>query len=208
MSITAVSNNNSYNQVSRTGHGHHGARKAAFEAAAKTLGMSTDDLKAALKSGKTMDELAQSKGVSKDQLTSAISGAITGADSSVSTDRAQQMAQRMEAGPPAGGHKHHGGHHGGAGKALDAVASALNLTADQLRTKLHSGQSLTDVAKAAGMDSATLKSTITGALTSADSSLTADQASGEADKIIAGPPKQSYDPAPRLGFDLATADAS
>ena len=86
-------------QMQQTRHQGHGTRKAGMDAAAKALGMSTSDLQTALKSGQTPASLAQSKGVSTDTLTSAISAALTKADPSLSSDRAALIAQRMVNGP-------------------------------------------------------------------------------------------------------------
>ena len=86
-------------QVGQHGHGHHGMRKAGMDAAAQALGMSSSDLQAALKKGQTLSSLAQSKGVSADNLATAISSALRKANPSLSTDRAQQIAQRMSNGP-------------------------------------------------------------------------------------------------------------
>lgn len=85
------------------GHGHHGMRKAGMDAAAQALGVSSDDLRAALGSGKTLASLAQAKGLSTDALTSAISDALKKANPSLSNDRAALIAQRMINGPGTAG---------------------------------------------------------------------------------------------------------
>jgi uncharacterized protein YidB (DUF937 family) len=56
-------------------------------------------IQSALKGGQTLSSLAQSKGVSTDSLTKAISDAVAKANPSMSSDRAQQLAQRMVNGP-------------------------------------------------------------------------------------------------------------
>ena len=86
-------------QLQQTRHHGHGTSTAGMDVAAKALNMSTSDLQAALKSGQTLSSLAQSKGVSTDTLTSAISAALTKADPSLSSDRAALIAQRMVSGP-------------------------------------------------------------------------------------------------------------
>ncbi len=86
-------------QVHHHGHHGHGMRKAGMDAAAKALGMSTDDLRTALQGGQSLASLAQSKGVSTDTLTSAIGSALTQANPQLSAARAQQIAQRMVFGP-------------------------------------------------------------------------------------------------------------
>ena len=80
-------------------HGHHGERKAAFDAAAKALGMSTDDLKSALRSGSTIGSLANDRGVSVDDVKKAMSDAITAANPNMNPDRVAQLVQRFVDGP-------------------------------------------------------------------------------------------------------------
>ncbi|WP_018680722.1 hypothetical protein [Actinokineospora enzanensis] len=214
MTVSSISGSSNVSYVPTQRSDNHATMRKAFDAAAKTLGMSTDDLRSALKNGQSMSSLAQSKGVSTDTLTSAISDALTGADSTLDASKAKEVAQHVVAGP--GGHGGPGGPGGarpagpppGGGKdqkvddALDSVADALGLTSDELQDELQSGTSLTDVAASKGMDAATLKTTITSALTKSDTSLSADQADELADKIIQGPPKPD-DSTDRMAFDLA-----
>ena len=57
------------------GDGHQDRRQiatAVFEAEADVLGMKPDDLRAALKAGKTVEQLAQAKGLSKDAFAAAL----------------------------------------------------------------------------------------------------------------------------------------
>ena len=82
-------------------HGHHGERKAAFDAAAKALGMTTDDLKSALRSGSTIGSLATDRGVSVDDVKKAMSDAITAANPNINADRVAQLVQRFVDGPSA-----------------------------------------------------------------------------------------------------------
>lgn len=121
----------------------HAARRKAFDAAANALGMSTQDLRSALRNGQTMSSLAQSKGVSADSLTSAISTALTGADSSLSSGKAQEIAAHMVAGPSAGaaggaegaGGARHGHHHHSDGDAAQMdTAGRIGLSAASLGT--------------------------------------------------------------------------
>ncbi len=76
-------------------HGHHGARKAAMGAAEQLLGMSAQDLRTALQSGQSITDIAAGKGVSKDQLISAMASAIGTASPNTSADAAQQIATRI-----------------------------------------------------------------------------------------------------------------
>ncbi|MCU1374801.1 MAG: hypothetical protein JWO68_2087 [Actinomycetia bacterium] len=77
-----------------------------FNAVADKLGISADDLKTQLQSGKSLTEVAAAKGMSKDDLLATIKDAI-GSDTSPGTsvdDLALRIADRK-------GHGHHG-HHG------------------------------------------------------------------------------------------------
>jgi uncharacterized protein YidB (DUF937 family) len=101
MSINPIGGQTSSTQqvqaASRQGHGH-GVHKAGLDAAAKALGMSSSDLRAALTSGTTLSSLAQAKGVSADALTSAVSDALKKANPSLTSDRAAAITQRMISG--------------------------------------------------------------------------------------------------------------
>ena len=108
MSISAIGSGQSpwtqqVQQSQHVGHGQSGVRKAGMDAAAKALGMSTDDLRSAVKNGQSLSSLAQPKGVSADALTSAVSAAVATANPSLSSARVQQIAQRMIAGPGSDG---------------------------------------------------------------------------------------------------------
>jgi hypothetical protein len=102
-----------------------------FDNAAKLLGMSTDDLQSALKSGKTLDDLAQDKGVASSDLTNAVkadlqAGKPAGAPD-LSDDQLTLMATNVAAGKGPGGP--HGAHHGHrhAGDSDDATTADANL---------------------------------------------------------------------------------
>lgn len=60
------------------------------------------------------------------------------------------VAALAEAGPPEGGRGGHGGRHGGPG--LDAAATAIGISADELRTALQDGQTIAQVAESKGVD--------------------------------------------------------
>jgi len=82
-------------------HGHHGERKAAIEAAAKALGMSTDDINSAIGSGSTIGSLANDRGVSVDDVKKAMSDAITATNPNMNPDRVAKLVQRFVDGPNA-----------------------------------------------------------------------------------------------------------
>lgn len=197
--------------AARSGGGSRAGFKAGMDAAASALGLSSGELRQALRKGQSLTDIADSKGVSTSTLSSAVSDAIGKADTSLTSNQASEFAQRLVAGPQGGrppgpppgggGHRHGGGHGDGdrgasqaaIGTALDAVAGSLGYSQDELRTQLSAGSGLEAVASAKGVSAEDLKTTITEALTKADASLSADQASSLADKVIAGPPQRPED---------------
>jgi uncharacterized protein YidB (DUF937 family) len=168
-----------------------------MDAAAKLLGMSVSDLRSALQSGKSLADIASSKGISQDKLTAAMAAAIQQANPSISSEQATKVATAIATRtPPAGGpppdatqgtdstqsasgttatQGHHHRHHAG-GAAMDAAAKALGMSTTDLMSSLQSGQSLASIAKTKGVSQDDLVKTMATALQGADSNLTADQA--------------------------------
>jgi hypothetical protein len=135
---------------------------------AKALGLSSDDLQSELKSGKTLNSIAQDQGVSSDDLLSAVKSDLQAnkpADApDLSDDQLTQMAQGIAAGKgpggPGGPHRHHGGGGGGQGQAemsilgtrasdttsnLSSLADALGTSSDDLMSQLSSGADLSSL---------------------------------------------------------------
>src|ERR1700742_846648 len=98
-----------------------------LDTTAQLLGMSTDDLQSALKSGQTLDDLASAKGVSATDLTGAVkadlkAGKPAGAPD-LSDDQLTQMATNIAAGQgPGGPHGAHRGHHKASSDTLATLA--------------------------------------------------------------------------------------
>jgi hypothetical protein len=99
-----------------------------FQTLATDLGVSTDDLQAARKSGQSLADFAQSKGISRDKLIAAVkdsfaanapAGAAAPSDDQL-TAMANQMVDRK---PGAGGGHHH--HHGGGAQGVQLPDSSL-----------------------------------------------------------------------------------
>ncbi|MEO6628735.1 MAG: hypothetical protein ABIP03_09225, partial [Aquihabitans sp.] len=118
--------------------------------AAKALGMSTTDLGTQLKAGKTIAEVAQSKGVDKQVVVDAL---VAASEKRLDTWKASlpdRMAKLVDGtlldGPDGPGRP------GGERPGLDAAAKVLGLSTDDLKTKLKAGTSLADVAAAQGVD--------------------------------------------------------
>lgn len=75
------------------------------------------------------------------------------ADGTITQAQADAVIAALAAAAPAGGRGGHGGpgEHGG-GKSLDAAATALGITADELRTAIEGGQTIAQVAADKGVD--------------------------------------------------------
>jgi hypothetical protein len=132
---------------------------------AQLLGVSTDDLKTQLGSGKTLDSIASDKGVSTDDLLSAVKQDLKASKPDgapdLSDDQLTVMATNVAAGkgPGGPGGGGHGGHHGpppsgGAvpgtsasdtTQSLSTLADALGTTSENLLTKLQSGTDLSSL---------------------------------------------------------------
>jgi uncharacterized protein YidB (DUF937 family) len=150
MSMTGVASNGAADAASgaQGKHGHHQLSDKAVSALADKLGMSADDLKSKLSASsdprKTLDQLAEDKGISKQELRDTIRSAMpkpSGAD-----------------GGPEGGKGGPGGPGGhinfdsDAGKKLLAnLADKLGTSADDLKQQLDNGANLKDLLKAKGV---------------------------------------------------------
>jgi hypothetical protein len=122
---------------------------------ADLLGMSADDLESQLEGGKSLDDIARSKGVSHDGLISNIASAMAAnGPSGATATNLTAMAERIAG--------HHRGSHGvsAAGgtdptpaltKAVETLAAKLNLSGSDLLGKLEGGSSLSDIAGQAGV---------------------------------------------------------
>jgi hypothetical protein len=118
--------------------------------AADLLGMSEDELATALEGGSTIASLATDRGVDPQSIIDAIVA-----------DSQDELAARVTAfvngdvpdhGPGGpGGPGHHGGP-GFGGEGLDAAATALGITDDDLRTQIEGGATIASIAETAGID--------------------------------------------------------
>jgi urease accessory protein UreF len=104
-----------------------------------------------------INDAAQQLGVSPTKLSNALKKALSDRiDAAVAAGRITKadgdaLKQRLESGDaPLFAAPHHGFGHGGMFRGLDAAASYLGLTEEQLRTELSSGKTLAQVAQAHG----------------------------------------------------------
>jgi uncharacterized protein YidB (DUF937 family) len=187
-----------------------------MDAAAKLLGMSSSDLRSALQSGKSLADIASSKGIGQDTLTAAMAAAIQQANPNVSSERATEVATAIATRtPPAGGpppdaaqasdatqgatgttavqgHHHH--HHHAGGAAMDAAAKTLGMSTTDLMSSLQSGQSLASIAKSKGVSQDDLVKAMATALQGTDSQLSADQATQIATQMATRTPGTQNQP--------------
>lgn len=155
-------------------------RKSPFEAVSSLLGMSADDIAAQIGQGKSLDDLATSKGVSHADLIGALELGMPGlqAPSVDGSAIAERIATRKGLPQP---HHHH--HHGGprpsasAGDGtasgvltgtvtevqqsmLDKLSGLLGIDASSLLDQLRGGANLSDLVSAKGVAGSSLASVL------------------------------------------------
>ena len=155
---------------------HKGPGKGA-EAVATALGITVEELKTELSSGKSIADVAKAKNVDIAKVIAAMtaqmkahldeevaSGEHTQAEADAKlaefTARATKMVNKAAV-PPAGQKGGPGGKHGKGGFVTDALATVLKTTSTDLHTQLRSGKSIADVATAQNVDIADVKAVLT-----------------------------------------------
>jgi ribosomal protein S20 len=210
--VSAVAGAQTGNDQRPGGHGPN------LDAAAQALNLSADDLRSKLEDGNTtIAQVAQAQGVDVQKVIDAMVADATAhidqavQDGKLTADQATQRKSNLQdritklvnEGKPKGDHR----------PKLDAAAKALNLSADDLRSKLEDGKTLAQVAKDQGVDVQKVIDAMVADATAhidqevKDGKLTADQGtqrkSGLKDRITKlvndGPPKDRDAGAPRDG---------
>ena len=155
---------------------HKGPGKGA-EAVATALGITVEELKTELSSGKSIADVAKAKNVDIAKVIAAMtaqmkahldeevaSGEHTQAEADAKlaefTARVTEMVNKA-GGPKAGQKGGPGGKHGKGGFVTDALATVLKTTSTDLHTQLRSGKSIADVATAQNVDIADVKAVLT-----------------------------------------------
>ena len=142
-----------------------------LETAANALGMTVDELRTELEGGKTIAQVAGEKGV---DVQTVIDALVADATTKI-TDAVNNGFPHPPDGPKGPGF-------GGRGAGLDAAATALNMTADELRTELEGGKTIAQVAGEKGVDVQTVIDAMVADASAkldqavADGKLTADEA--------------------------------
>ncbi len=191
----------------RVEHPHKGPGPS-FDILGQILGLTSDEIKAQLKEGKTITEIAAAQGISEEQLQEALYTAMAAklaekvADGSLTQEQADKMLERLQDGklfacPPAGGGE--GGHRGGAGTSFDTLSEIIGLTSDEIKAQLKEGKTITEIAAAQGISEEQLQEALYTAMAAklaekvADGSLTQEQADKMLErlqdgKLFFGPP--------------------
>lgn len=131
-----------------------GHRGEGLTAAAEAIGISEDDLRAALEDGQSIAQVAEAEGVDVQTVIDALVANGTDRLEEAIADLPDQVAELVEReglpdrGRPGG----HGGPHGGRGLGLDAAAEAIGLSAEDLRTALRDGATIAEVAEDNGVE--------------------------------------------------------
>ena len=168
----------------------HGPRGQLLQAVSNLLGMTPDQLRAELQGGRSLAQIAAERGIDEATLMQTISASVRARlDEAVAAGRLtpeqadarfarlqQRLGQWITAPQPAAGTPRERGQRFRAPRraagvpsflglrgqeALDALATRLGLSGDQLGAELRGGRSLADVAAARGIDQATLLNSIT-----------------------------------------------
>jgi ribosomal protein S20 len=212
LAATTVAGAQTANDQRPGGHGPN------LDAAAQALNLSAGDLRSKLEDGNTtIAQVAQAQGVDVQKVIDAMVADATAhidqdvKDGKLTADQANQRKSNLQdritklvnEGKPKGDH----------GPKLDAAAKALNVSVDDLRSKLKDGKTLAQVAKDQGVDVQKVIDAMVADATAhidqavKDGKLTADQAtqrkSGLKDRITKlvndGPPKDRGAGAPPDG---------
>ena len=153
-------------------------RPSPLATVSKVLGITETELKTELEAGKSVSDVAKAKNIDLATVKAALlaeakahidaevaAGKHTAAEGAA---KLAEMTSRIDtmlttAGLPARGPHGKGGPEGkGGGKFMSAtLATTLKLTQEELKTQLHSGKSIADVAKAQSVDIADVKTVLT-----------------------------------------------
>lgn len=144
MNVEATHQIGGFGPAMPLGGGLGGVRQAAMDAAAGVLGMERDELRSRVSSGASLADLAAERDVSTDDLKAAMSEAITGsAPPEIAGRIIARLDDRLDGGSGVGERSGFGlrGLRDTAGMsgAVDALASALDMSTDALLSSLEDG---------------------------------------------------------------------
>ena len=126
-----------------------------LEVAAKTLGLTTEELRTQLQDGKSLADIAKAQGVDKQELIDALVAAGEKRLDEAKAALPDRVAEAVDAThtPGEGGFGHGGRGPGGrGGVCLEVAAKALGVSEDDLKSALQDGKTIAEVAKEKGVD--------------------------------------------------------
>lgn len=139
---------------SRPGHREH--RGQSLAVAAEALGLTVDELKAELRDGKSIAEVAEANDVDLDTVIDALvadgMARLQEAEEAL-PERVTEMVNRTGWGE---GRPDRPGHHGAKLHGLKTAAEAIGITPGELKTALQDGQTIAEVAEANDVDVSTV----------------------------------------------------
>lgn len=143
--------------------GPRGHKGLVGDAVSEILGLTTDELRAALQEGKTLVEIAAEQGISEtDLVRKLVEQASAKLDELVASgDITSEMAAEKKAGleerisnavnaDPADRHRH--GHRGRVGAHLETLGEILGLSTEEIRDGFEAGKSIADMAAEEGIE--------------------------------------------------------
>ncbi|GGE01722.1 hypothetical protein [Paenibacillus nasutitermitis] len=137
------------------GHGFKGG--ALDQTVLDLLKLDETTLQTKIKEGKTLIEVAEEQGVTREALKTALTDSFT----KKQDEQKQKFTENLDKvidgklSDQIGGRGHHGGKFGGK-QDLSAIATALGVTADELRESVKGGKSIADLAAEKKVDAQTL----------------------------------------------------
>ncbi|NIK70540.1 hypothetical protein [Paenibacillus sp. BK720] len=145
------------------------------------LKLDRDTLNEKLAAGSTLAEIAAEQGVSSDDLKAALTAAFEERQTAEKSQFTANLDNLINSDQLAQGRE---GRRGGRGfgQSLDTVATALNMTEDDLKTELRAGKTIADIAEAKGVSADSVVSALETAINVqidqavTDGKLTADEA--------------------------------
>ena len=143
----------------------NGNRQDPMAAVAEKLDLSSDDLKAQLRDGKSLDDIATAQGVSHDDLITAIKAGMP-TDATDATEMAEKIASTKGMPPP----PHGGGHHPGGPRGANTgiadtdkvkqISELLDMSSDQVTVQATSATDLVKLLQDKGVDLSALRNVL------------------------------------------------
>ncbi|MCK9860696.1 hypothetical protein [Paenibacillus sp. ATY16] len=145
------------------------------------LKLDRDTLNEKLAAGSTLADIAKEQGVSNDDLKAALTTAFEQRQSDEKSQFTANLDNLINSDQLAQGREGRRGGRG-LGQNLDTVATALNMTEDELKTELQAGKTIADIAEAKGVSTDSVVNALETAINAqidqavTDGKLTADEA--------------------------------